>query len=100
MHVQNVPITHGELLWLGGDPFDNVTCDYLTHLLTYLSRPVFKSQYDETFASEFGTFLAKLPDVISRLESKNIRFNVPPPGVDCSTEPCSTNTIVCISYLT
>jgi len=60
----------------------------------YNPRPVFKSQYDETFASEFGTFLAKLPDVISRLESKNIRFNVPPPGVDCSTEPCSTNTII------
>ena len=28
MHVQNVPITHGELLWLGGNPFDHVTCVY------------------------------------------------------------------------
>ena len=89
MHAPNVPTTRGKL------PYN-----LLAYLLTYSSRPVFKSQYDETFASEFGTFLAKLPDVISRLESKNIRFNVPPPGVDCSTEPCSTNTIVCFSYLT
>ena len=62
--------------------------------MPYFSRTSFKSRHDDLFEPEFGQFLAKLPDVISRLDQANIRYNVPPPGVDCSTDPCQTNTIV------